>query len=75
MAEYANHDKVIGNFIGTFLNGYGIYLFGASGNSRCGIRSLLSITSVSKRRCHGRHTQHPHPDASGGESIALDHTR
>lgn len=34
VAEYANKDRVIGNFVGTHLDGYGVFTFGSSGKAR-----------------------------------------
>ncbi|CAN0463347.1 unnamed protein product [Ectocarpus sp. 12 AP-2014] len=34
VADYTNKDRLIGNFVGTQLDGYGVYSFGASGNAR-----------------------------------------
>lgn len=34
VAEYANQDRVIGDFVGTHLQGYGVFVFGASGTAR-----------------------------------------
>ncbi|CAM9371998.1 unnamed protein product, partial [Hapterophycus canaliculatus] len=34
VAEYANEDRVIGNFVGTQLHGYGVYSFKAAGTAR-----------------------------------------
>ncbi|CAM9451858.1 unnamed protein product [Ectocarpus sp. 6 AP-2014] len=34
VAEYTNKDRLIGNFVGTQLDGYGVYSFGALGKAR-----------------------------------------
>lgn len=34
VAEYANQDRVIGEFVGTHPQGYGVFVFGASGTAR-----------------------------------------
>lgn len=34
VAEYANQDRVIGDFVGTYVQGYGVFVFGASGTAR-----------------------------------------
>ena len=47
MAEYANKDRAIGDFVGTHLEGYGVFVFGASGTARC-----ISIRGR-RRFCHG----------------------
>ncbi|CAM9288247.1 unnamed protein product, partial [Ascophyllum nodosum] len=36
LAEYANRDRLVGNFVNSHLNGFGVYIFGTSGRARAG---------------------------------------
>lgn len=54
VAQYANGDTLIGNFVATHLDGYGVYVFGTSGRLRYAARSHARLLLPEPRNMYAQ---------------------